>query len=310
MTWIAKRVRSALALGAGVWITVSSAAADDLDARHAGRAAVYSSLHDGSLEAVSTREAILAATRDNAAPMEVWRALEHGERVECLDCIPMETRLLNEGHPETREIAAWWLRRRVFGVFGPGEAYSQVVATLTSDPSEVRRAHAAEALGEFLVGAGVKHVAVAAVADESAVVRESAVRALMRLNSEGPGAALAVALEDSIPSVRRAALVAASRVNTVSVDTIAAVIGRIGDSDAGVRRIAAEVLGSMRITDAALALTVLTEPDREPDPEVRKAAVASLGQLREPSGRDFVEAALADPDFLVQSAARIAIRRF
>jgi hypothetical protein len=287
----------------------SSGSADEQDARHVGRATVYSSLYDASLEAVSTPEAILAATNDNAAPMEVWRALEHGERVECLDCIPRVTSLLYDGHPKTREIAAWWLRRRVFGVFGPGEAYSRVVDTLRSDESDTRRARAAEALGEFLVGAGVPEVAQALVADASPVVRESAARALARLNAEGDGAALAVGVADSFVQVRLASIVAASRVNTVSQATIAAIIERIGDDDPSVRRTAAEVLGTMRIVDASVALAALTDPERESDPEVRKAAVASLGQLGDPTAYDAVEAATADPDFLVQSVARIALRR-
>ena len=36
--------------------------------------------------------------------------------------------------PKTREIAAWWLRRRIFGVFGPGEVYQQTVQTLADRP--------------------------------------------------------------------------------------------------------------------------------------------------------------------------------
>ena len=51
----------------------------------------------------------------------IWQALEHGEKVECLDCIPAVEKLLYDGNAKNREIAAWWLRRRIFGVFGPGE---------------------------------------------------------------------------------------------------------------------------------------------------------------------------------------------
>jgi HEAT repeat protein len=301
------RLRLGLAACGALLVAVSVEAAQD--ARHVGRASVYESLHDASLEEVSTPDAILAATRDNAAPMEVWRALEHGERVECLDCIPAVTTLLYDGHPRTREIAAWWLRRRVFGVFGPGEAYSRVVETLQSDESEVRRARAAEALGEFLVGAGAKHVARAIAEDRSPVVRESAVRALRRLNDEGPAGELALAIRDSFASVRVAGIAAASRINSVSADTISAIIEAIGDDNVEVRRTAAEVLGTMRITDAALGLAALSEPDREPDPEVRKAAVAAMGQLGDPVVREYVEAAMSDPDFLVRSAARVALRR-
>lgn len=300
--------RRSVLVVASALLTASAGVAQD-EARHAGRATVYDQLHDVSLEEVSTPEAILGATRDNAAPMEVWRVLEHGERVECLDCIPGVSALLYDGHPRTREIAAWWLRRRVFGVFGPGEAYSRVVQTLASDPNEVRRARAAEALGEFLVGAGAKHVARAVAEDESPVVRQSAVGALQRLNSEGPNGELALAIRDSFASVRLAAVRAAARINSVSSATIVGVIEAIGDTDPSVRRTAAEVLGTMRIVDASLGLAALSDPEREPDPEVRKAAVASMGQLGDPAVLEYVEAALGDPDFLVQSAARFALRR-
>jgi HEAT repeat protein len=42
---------------------------------------------------------------------------------------------------------------------------------------------------------------------------------------------------------------------------------------------------------------------------VRKAAVAALGQIGDPAGLEAVRAAESDPDYLVQSAARIALRR-
>ncbi|MBM4361744.1 MAG: HEAT repeat domain-containing protein, partial [Deltaproteobacteria bacterium] len=159
----------------------------------AGRAHVYSQLGEESLEAVTPPERILAVTRGNVAPTEIWRALEHGERVECLSCIPAVSRLLHVEEEKTREIAAWWLRRRVFGVFGAGQIYPRLLETVASDPPEVRRSRAAEAVGEFLAAAGVPVVARAAVTDSSPVVRAASVRALERLNSEGPAGELGAA---------------------------------------------------------------------------------------------------------------------
>ena len=46
-------------------------------------------------------------------------------------------------NPKNREIAAWWLRRRIFGVFGPGETYERTVNTLASDPDPMKRSYAA-----------------------------------------------------------------------------------------------------------------------------------------------------------------------
>src|SRR3954465_14666088 len=150
----------------------------------AGRASVYQQMDQASLETLTTPDRLRNVAKGGFAPTEIWRALEHGEKVECLDCIPAVSKLLYDDNAKTREISAWWLRRRIFGVFGPGQVYSQMVAAL-EDPNtpEKRRAYAADALGEFLSSAGARHVALAAVGDSSARVRLSAVRALQRLNA-------------------------------------------------------------------------------------------------------------------------------
>ena len=300
-------------LKVGTWVcgaalvASTAAAADDGASVYAGRANVYTQLHENSLEDTTTPERIRAVTRGNVAPMAIWKALEHGERVECLSCIPGVAGLLYDPHDRTREISAWWLRRRIFGVFGAGEVYSQVVDTLNADENEMKRAYAADALGEFLVHAGVRHVSTAAVTDTSAIVREHAVRAMRRLNTEGPNGELASAMSDSAPEVRLAALDVSTGVNVFTGTD--AVVERISDDRSDIRRQAAEVLGTLRAGDAVMGLVALTNPENEADPEVRKAAVASLGQIGDVTARDAVEAATADPDFLVQSAARIALRQ-
>ena len=283
----------------------SSVRADD--SQLSGRATVYENLHEDSLESVTDRSTIIGVTRSNVAASEVWRALEHGEKTECLDCIPYVARLIYDSHGDKREIAAWWLRRRIFGVFGPGQVYSQVVATLQTDADEMRRAYAAEALGEFLVRAGIKHVAQALVSDPSPRVRLSAALALRRLNSQGPTGELGLALGDVDARVRLAALKAAVQINSFS--RVDAVLERISDENPEVRRLAAEALGQMRVIDAVVGLVALTSPDTEPDARVRVAAVAALGEIGDPVGKDAVEAAQGDPDFLVRSIAEIALRR-
>jgi HEAT repeat protein len=226
--------------------------------------------------------------------------------VECLSCIPYVAKLLYDSNAKTREISAWWLRRRIFGVFGPGQVYSQVVGTLTGDSSDVRRARAADALGEFLVGTGVPLVARAAVTDASPLVRVSAVRALERLNNEGPAGELGTAISDTAPEVRLAALRASAKVHVFS--HLDQVVGRLSDENADVRRRAAEVLGSLRANDAVVGLIALASPDTESDARVRAAAVAALGKIGDPVAADAVRAAEADPDGIVQSVARIALR--
>lgn len=293
----------------GLAFVAGSSAADEPNARtHAGRASVYEHLHGDSLERVSTPDAIMAVTTPGIAPTRIWSVLEHGEKVECLPCIPHVAKLLYDGHADTREIAAWWLRRRIFGVFGEGQVYSQVVATLGdhSQPEHLR-VYAANALGEFLVAAGVKHVAKAALEDPSADVREASVQSLQRLNQQGPGGELALAMADSSEKVRLAAVRAALRVNVFTgVDSVLALIG---DESPLVRRSAAEALGSMRAADAVAGLMALASPDVEDDAEVRQRAVWALGQIADVTARDAVSAAQGDPDPFVRDAAAIALRR-
>jgi HEAT repeat protein len=295
----------------------SASAAQDNDAAelsadlraHSGRALAYAQLDRASLETVTTPERLMNVARGGYASTEVWRALEHGEKVECLDCIPFVSALLFDDQPKTREISAWWLRRRIFGVFGPGQVYAQTVAALTdANSSEKRRAYAAEALGEFLSSAGTRHVAGALLADDSPLVRQSAVRALMRLNSTGPNGELAVALSDPDEQVRLAALHASTRVNAFrELDQI---VARIDDPSSAVRVRAIEALGTLRATDSVVALIAKLSPQSEPAASVRAAAAASLGELGDPAARDAVQAAyVSDSDHFVRDAAAVALRR-
>lgn len=276
---------------------------------HAGRAIAYAQLDRASLETVTTPERLLRVAQGGFAPTEIWRALEHGEKVECLACIPYVSRLLLDDDAKTREISAWWLRRRIFGVFGPGQVYSQMVAAL-NDPnaSEKRRAYAADALGEFLTSAGTPHVARAIVADGSALVRRSAVRALMRLNAVGPAGELSAALSDPDETVRLAALHASTRVNAFrDVDQI---VARLDDPSSAVRTRALEALGALRARDAVAAMVAKLSPANEPAASVRAAAAAALGEVGDGEARAAVlEAAGGDADRFVRDAARVALLR-
>jgi len=256
------------------------------------------------------------AALGGGSPMAVWQALEHGEKIDCLDCIPVVENLLYykpaasespTSSAKNREIAAWWLRRRLFGVFGKGEVYERVVNTLATDPDPYRRAYAAEALGEFLEGAGISKVATALVKDGSAMVRASAARALDRLNDPGPNNELSTALADADDTVRLAALGAALHIHGFS--DAPAVAKLLSDRSADVRRHAATLLGNLRATNAVSTLITLTSPASEPDPNVRAEAVNALGVIGDKSATTAVLNAKADPDQFVRDAAAIASRR-
>lgn len=310
MTTKFRRFLSAsLLLSVAALVSVSSAA-DAPDATHRGRSSVYGNLSNGSLEAVSTPDAMLKLIEapDGAAPTAIWTMLEHGERVECMACIQYVSKMLYNSNPKTREISAWWLRRRIFGVFGKGEAYEQTInAVGDMSKSELTRAYAANALGEFLEGAGIEPVAFALLKDSSAKVRLAAANALIRLNNQGPNSELSSALADKDEEVRLAALNGVTHINVFS--NVDRVLSLISDSSAVVRRRAAQTLGTLKSADSVVGLIALTSPSTESDPGVRAAAVWALGQIADKQASDAVTLALDDSDSGVRDAARIALFR-
>lgn len=283
-----------------------------------GTSLVYRGIDSSQVEQLTPPARIASLTQSSvdsagnirsiAAPTAIWQALEHAEKVECMECIPSVGQLLYDaGSAKNREIAAWWLRRRIFGVFGAGEVYQQVTQTLSTDPNETKRAYAAEALGEFLEGAGVPHVATALVSDSSAMVRAASARALARLNSGGPNGEVGTALRDSDEGVRFAALTTATHINVFT--DLAGIARMISDSSATIRNHAALALGAMHAKDAVAGLIALTSPANEPDAQTRASAVFALGQIADTSARNAVVAAQSDSDTFVRDAAAIALRR-
>ncbi len=309
--WNQMRGLTGLSLLALVMALPASAAATETDDPNTlgGRAQVYGSLQPSSLEHVTSASALAKELRfQNVAPTRIWKLLEHGEKIECLDCIPRVARMLYDSNAKTREISAWWLRRRIFGVFGKGEVYSQVLGVL-ANPAETatRRAQAANAVGEFLNPAGVDAVSKAVLADADAPVREASVKALERLNNEGTNQALGKALADNEEKVRLAALHAVISVNVFSSPEL--VMERFGDSSALVRRKAAEAVGAMRLSDSVVGLVALSSEAKEPNADVRAAAVWALGQIGDSAAKPAVQAALSDSSTTVKNAAAIALRR-
>ena len=139
-----------LMLGAG--LGAYQAQADAPKPPTKGTGAVYRGIRDDQIEQLTTPDRIKAVATKPTSPSAIWQALEHGEKVECLDCIPAVEKLLYDGNAKNREIAAWWLRRRIFGVFGQGEVYSRTVQTLQiasrRDHARTRRRSARRVLGQ------------------------------------------------------------------------------------------------------------------------------------------------------------------
>jgi hypothetical protein len=271
-----------------------------------GFASVYGDVPADQVESRSTPDRIKSAAA-SGTPSVVWEALEHGEKVECLDCISAVAPLLYDNtSAKTREIAAWWLRRRIFGVFGQNEVYQQTIDTLATDLDHpIRRAYAAYALGEFLAAPGIPACAHALTNDGDPRVRAAAASALGRLNDDG-GGALGTALGDSDASVKIAALGAATRINTFS--GLSAVAALTMDPDVTVRRRAVEVLDALRAKDAVAVVAAAAQND--PDAGVRAAACHALLDFGDHSALPVVQRlAGSDPDAFVRDQAQIALRR-
>lgn len=295
----------AIALALASLVSGGSATADDAVAEASdGTSVVYGNIPPDQIERLSTSDSIKSAAASGSM-MAIWETLEHGERVDCLDCLPAVEPLLYDNNPRTREIAAWWLRRRVFGVFGPGQVYERTLQRLANDADPVSRAYAANALGEFLAFPGVAAVSTAIERDGDPNVRAAAAAALGRLNDEGTDNALGKALGDVDARVKLAALKAAARINTFK--NADAVTRLAGDPDATVRRNAAELLGTLRRAEGVDSLLALA---KDADPNVRNSACHALGALRDARARNVLEdVANNDPDRLVRDQARIALRR-
>ncbi|GMV15081.1 MAG: HEAT repeat domain-containing protein [Polyangiaceae bacterium] len=306
-----KTIRTTLgALLAGATLLVTGAVIADSAPKNVlnGRSKVYENLDPISLEDPTSAEGIREVGNGNLAPTEIWARLEHGEKVECLDCIPVVSKLIYNSDQRTREISTWWLRRRILGVFGPGQIYQQTLQTVTDGAaSETKRAYAVEALGEFLAAPGIPVIATALTSDPSPKVRKSAAYALWRINSQGPNGELAAAIADKDEDVRMEALFASTRVNVFT--GVDAVVKRISDESPRVRKRSAEALGTLRAKDAVAGLIALTSPATEPDAGVRAAAVSSLGKIADAAAKDAVKAAQSDPNQFVRDAAAIALRR-
>lgn len=293
----------AAALGAATFMAPSDAKSDT-QWTGGGTAAVYKNVPPDQIEFLSTPDRIISSTSSGSAS-QIWETLEHAEAVECGGCIGAVEPLLYNNDKEIREISAWWLRRRTFGVFGPGEVYERTVKTLASDPNPQKRAYAAYAVGEFLTAAGIEPLAAAATGDASPEVRAAAVSGLGRINDDGAGA-VGKAMADSDATVRLAAIKAASKIN--GFNDGAAVAKLMGDASPQVRKNGIELLESFRVKDAVQSLIAIARNDADAD--VRLAACHALGVLGDNSARSTLEAILqTDSSSLVRDQAQIALRR-
>ncbi len=246
----------------------------------------------------------LMSAIDSASPSALASLLEYGERVECMACIPLlEARVLEDGNAQTREMAAWWLRRRPFGF---ADVYHRIRAVLETDASAVRRARAAEALGEFMVPNGVVHLGRALQRDTDVSVRAAAVRGLIRINVPTALPYLSEALRSGDTQLQRAVLDGVLHVNFFR--DVEGIIDLLAADDAGVRRQAALVLGALDGAEAAVpALAAILRGDS--DVMARQGAAWALGRIGGTAARTaLTESQGAESSRRVLDAIEVALR--
>ncbi len=218
-----------------------------------------------------SQDAMMAVIASGST-QRLMATLEYGQMVDCNACVvPLMNRILADDNPRAREFGAWWLRQRTFSASMSFDFFRR---TLAGDTDAVRRARAAEAIGEFLTPHAVP-LLTEALSDADAGVREAAVRGLGRTNHIQSQMGIATAMSDAAPEVRLAAV---KQVNMINAFTqFDALIGALADADASVRQEAALQLGQRSVSDAVPALTALLTADE--DAGVRRAAAWALGSI-------------------------------
>jgi HEAT repeat protein len=226
--------------------------------------------------------------------------LERAERLICDACTPTVLDLIDHDRYELREAAAWWIARRPVL---KTQLTERSVADLQGSDSRLAR-NAADVLGTFRHPQAVPALAAAVVrTDLSAEARMAAARALGTIGHRNANAGLTAAMSDSDATVRFAA--ATSWLQIRKQAAAGPVVGLIADNDATVRAKAAGVVGELRDASARQALEAALAGDA--DPNVRRNAAWALGRIKDSASRAVLTAATTDPSSLVRQTAKAAL---
>ncbi len=193
-----------------------------------------------------------------------------------------------DADPSVRAEAAMAL-----GALGPAAREAgPALAALVGDKDPTVRAAARHAAREIGPGAGDldKSLLQAFASGSPADKIEIATTA----GAVGAAGAVRAALADSDAGVRRAA---AEYAGGLGAANVASLVGALGDRDAAVR------VAAVRGLVGAKAATALAQAARSPDPDVRPAALEAIGQVGGPIAEKTLESALGDGSERVRVAA-------
>lgn len=255
-------------------------------------------------QAPSREDLMRAIDVGRRSPSQLATLLEYGERVECHECVaPLQQLMLDPAvDAGTREMAAWWLRRRPFG-FDAVMRETRIVLAGDADPT--RRAAAAAAIGEFMDWHGVQHLGTALTSDADPRVRTAAVLGLARINSPRGLPLIATALTDADPAVVDAALRSVLRVNFFRAHD--ALLPLLGHIDGVICRRVALVIGSLEIDASVPALAAMLRGDE--NELARQAAAWALGRIGTAEARNALhESMTTEASRRVLDAIEVALR--
>jgi beta-lactamase regulating signal transducer with metallopeptidase domain len=175
-----------------------------------------------------------------------------------------------------------------------------LIAALKDEDAEVRRS-AMTSLMRVRSPLALEPL-MAALRDSDAEIREHAAFALGQLHDERAVPALTAALQDESADVREKAAFALGQVGAESA--AGALAQALKDSSPSIRSQAAFALGQIR---SVAAVPGLLEALKDTDADVRKQAAFALGQIGDPGAIDALTAALKDVDTEVRRTVAFAL---
>jgi HEAT repeat protein/Flp pilus assembly protein TadD len=203
----------------------------------------------------------------------------------------------NDAHPDpiTLQILA--------GICGRQRAKCAVgvLVVWLSNPSAMLRESAAKALGN-IGDARAAEPLIGSLEDKASQVRRAAAEALSEIRDERAVAPLITALNDGSPEVQLAAVWALGQQK--SEEAVGPLIAALNRCNPEVQRAVVEVLGRMRTDHAIGSLRVLL---KEGDVKVRRGVVGALERIGGASAVELLINGLADSDLQVRSAAARAL---
>lgn len=233
-------------------------------------------------------------------PDSIVAEIERAEKLPCGSCIDLVTPLIDESDRQIRDVAAWWLAKRVIR----DQVRDQMFTRLQGGDSVSAR-NAAEVLGRFAHPDALMALEMAMHDGTlSGEARGAAARAIGDIGHYAGKDMLEAGLISDSADVREASARALRDIRGNVEASL--VVDLLADSEDAVARQAALTAGALREATALDALAALVT-DQSRDDLVRRDAAWALGKIGDGSAREVLRSVSEeDPSMLVRGAARSA----